>query len=83
MKQFRVSKTTDPKQLAGAINSYFDKSDKCELTAIGSNSIAIATKALALLTCMFKREYASVVNYKHINKGSEDISAILFTVERK
>ena len=78
MKQFRVSKETDPQQLAGAVNSHLLRNTVCEITAIGPKSVVVVVKGLALLTRIFKCKYHASINYTHIQKEKDSLTGISF-----
>lgn len=61
----KVAKGTDPKKLAGTIKYHLEKEQYCEAHALGSDSIAVAVKALALLKKIFKYHYKTMIDYIH------------------
>ena len=81
IKELKVSKSTEPKKLAGTINYYIQKGTDCSLLALGSRPICIAVKSIALLTSMFSIKYQCNISYFHQVIDGEKLSGIQFTVK--
>ena len=80
-KIIRVSNASDPKKVAGSIRYYLGKQSSCEVDAVGPKAITITSKALALLTCIFKFEYNCRVNYIHFTgKDGKKHTGLKFVV---
>ena len=81
-KVIKVARTSDPKKVAGSTRYYVTKNGECELHAVGPQAISIVTKALALLTCIFKFKYVSTVDYIHFTgKNGKKHTGLKFVVK--
>lgn len=79
-KCLKVSKNTEPKKLAGTIKYYLQEGKVCNLMSLGSQSICICVKAIALLSSMFLIEYQCRISYFHESTETGEISGICFKI---
>ena len=80
VKTLKVSKSTDPKKLAGTIKHYLSTGRTCELLALGSHAICVSVKSLAQLKSMFGICYLSNIEYFTCDKDGTKVSGIRFVV---
>ena len=78
VKGLKVSRSTEPKKLAGTIKHYLNKGCPCEIKCLGQQSICIAVKSIALLSSMFNVTYTCLIKY--FNEENSDVSGIQFTL---
>ena len=81
-KDLKVSRSTEPKKLAGTIKYHLDNNTTCYVYALGQQAIWIAVKGLALLKPLFSVPYKCTIEYFNEVKEDQNISGIKFTVTR-
>ena len=80
-KELKVSKTTDPKKLAGTIKHYIRSGRACRLAAMGPKTIVISAKSVALLKTLFDLKYTCTISYFDVRKGDHKISGLHFVIK--
>lgn len=80
----RISGTSDPGRVAGAIIGILRDSDHCELSAIGPNAVNQSVKAIAIargFAASVDQELVCVPTFMNVTISGEEKTAIKFVVE--
>lgn len=84
--ELKVSKTTDPGKLAGAIASYTKEGKDIELLAIGAGAVNQTVKAMAIARSFVIARGLDIkftASFKTVNIDNKEKTAIVFNLERK